>query len=205
MALKNARQNLFSSPDMSVKQQRLNTDQKAPRMLSELQSPLPPRVNEVAIAVKKVVHSQDLNCTTLKAVSLYPTNINCYDTYLLQRAIKLRKPSTIFFSLDLSKPHEPLQFYSIIWMMCICGNTEGSFRPTIGKAFEKFANHFSLGDKSPTKNGAATMDQIGLALLLQFLSYSNAAVEWLVEKRSCDIVTNGLLTALNDRKKNPRV
>jgi hypothetical protein len=208
MALKNARQNLFSSPEISVKQQRLNTDQKAPRML-DFQSSLPFRVDEVVIAINKVVQSHDLNSITLSSIPIFPTKCNSYDTQLLQRAVGLRKQSANI-RLDLSKPHEPLRFYSISWMMCMCGNVntscaQPSFRPTIEQSFERFATHFKLDKASPAENGASSIDQIGLALLLQYLSWSNAAVDWLTEKRSCDTVTNGLLMALNDRKKNPKV
>ena len=207
MSLKNARQNMFSSPEVSVKQQRLNTDQKAPRMFSENHSNLPVRVDDIVISISRIVASRNINFD--KSISLCPTICNLFDTHIVQRAMNHRRDLSTTFPPFFSTLN-PTSFYSIAWMICLCGHdadssSAPSFRPHLESAFEIFSNQYAIGKHSPKENGISKMHEIELASLLLFLSWSPAALLWLEDRQAVDTICNGLLTALSHKGKNPKV
>ena len=162
MALKNARQNLFSSPEVAAKQQRINTLQKAPRTSSEIQTNLSFWVNDVVNSIQKIYECSRFESETLSDIGIFPAKCAVYDTYVLQRTANLHN-DVANFALGSTKLQTPLSFYLIMWMMSLCGQ------------------------------------------LVMYLAWSNVGSEWLLERNCCDTVVNGLLTALSDKSKDPKV
>ena len=209
MALKNARQNLFSSPEVAAKQQRINTQQKAPRTSSEIQTNLSFWVNDVVNSIQKIYECSRFESETLSDIGIFPAKCAVYDTYVLQRTANLHS-DVANFALGGTKLQTPFSFYLIVWIMSLCGNNadssaQPSFRVTIDTFFEKFADTFRLGKSSLKENRISFMKQPDLAQLVMYLAWSNAGSEWLLERNCCDTVVNGLLTALSDKSKDPKV
>lgn len=205
MSNKIQRHEIFQSPVISVKHQRINTDQKAPNMSKQSQTKLfhrySPKIQEILKSLMNYLQRYPSGTASQTDIRLHfclcPLNGNIYDISLYQTLQLLSKR-------NISQPErisDPLIFYNAAWS--ICCSTSLVIKEDLDELFHQFISQYSLDSSNPNENQILKLGQLELATFLLFLSWNDHALRYLQERNVLEIIINGILSSLHATAKKP--
>ncbi len=205
MSHKSARPTSYISPQVSAKQQKLNSKSKSHKVSKKLDVALCPKEEELLLSIKDLqIHDNDRNSDN---IMLFPSLCTSYDQFIVQLVTSRGFGEDISESfLDPSHQH---YFYHLsrYFSRFYSKNVDISMKLSNDRLFKSYLSHFfDLHDINSIKVQIPKMFQINLGiLLLHFSYYQEECIQILKEYNICDILIAGLLQSLSDKKKPPQV